>query len=108
MKDQQEKVEESFGQPVLRFKKDPDKKTQIIIEIIFNLSRRMSVATIIIYMNEITWLQLLLCMYINQAYLMYMVFNRLYECKKDNTIEILNEIIVLLTVYHLFCFSDFV
>ena len=40
--------------------------------------------------------------------MMYTINNRIYISKKDQVISNLNEIITLLTVYHLFCFTDFV
>ena len=47
-------------------------------------------------------------MYLNQAYTMFVVNNLLYEDKKKQIISIINEITILLTIYHFFCFTDFV
>ena len=50
----------------------------------------------------------MLLMYLNQAYTMFVVNNLLYEEKKKQIISIINEITILLTIYHFFCFTDFV
>ena len=47
-------------------------------------------------------------MYLNQAFTMYMLHNLFYAERRRNIIEVINECIILLTVYHLFCLTDFV
>ena len=47
-------------------------------------------------------------MYLNQFYVMFIVYNNLFVTRRNRIIQSLNEVIVLLTVYHLFCFTDFV
>ena len=64
-------------------------------------------AAIIIHVPHL-WAQVMLCMYINQAHMMFVFYNRLYEDKQEWVIQCLNEIIVVLTIYHLFCFTDWV
>ena len=39
---------------------------------------------------------------------MFIMYNTLYEDKQRNFISCMNEVIILLTIYHLFCFTDFV
>ena len=39
---------------------------------------------------------------------MFIMYNTLYEDKQRNVISHINEVIILLTIYHLFCFTDFV
>ena len=70
--------------------------------------RRLLFAFIIVFFSENLWLQLLLCMYMNQAYLMFLAYTRIFASQKIFAIEILNEIVILLTVYHIYCFTDFV
>ena len=47
-------------------------------------------------------------MYLNQFYTMYTCYNRLFESYRTQIIENFNEIIIMLTIYHMFCFTDFV
>ena len=47
-------------------------------------------------------------MYINQFYMMFTMYNRIFSNKREQVLASLNEIIILLTIYHLFCFTDFV
>ena len=47
-------------------------------------------------------------MYMNQLYTMFTIYNRVFENHRTQVIENLNEIIILATIYHLFCFTDFV
>ena len=61
-----------------------------------------------IQLTEWAWLQVMLCMYLNQAYTMFTAYNRIYEEKQTHLITNINEIIILLTIYHLFCFTNFV
>ena len=39
---------------------------------------------------------------------MFTAYNRIYEEKQTHLITNINEIIILLTIYHLFCFTNFV
>ena len=50
----------------------------------------------------------MLCMYIAEFFAMFSVYYRHFEDKKQYVIENINEIIVLFTIYHLFCFTRFV
>ena len=47
-------------------------------------------------------------MYINQFFLMFIMYNRIFKSKYEQVMSNINEIIILLTVYHLFCFTYFV
>ena len=47
-------------------------------------------------------------MYLNQFYTMFILYTKTYNDSKTQKIETLNEIIVLLTIYHFFCFTNFV
>ena len=79
----------------------------IQVYLLFSFARRASMAYIIVHIPHL-WAQLMLCMYINQAHMMFVVYFRLYYDKKEWIIQCLNEIIVLLTIYHLFAFTDWV
>ena len=50
----------------------------------------------------------MLLMYLNQFYTMFILYTKTYNDKKTQRIETINEIIVLLTVYHFLCFTNFV
>ena len=47
-------------------------------------------------------------LYLNQFYTMFVVYTQMFEEKKTQMKETLNEIIVMLTIYHFFCFTNFV
>ena len=47
-------------------------------------------------------------MYLNQFYTMFILYTKTYNDSQTQKIETLNEIIILLTIYHFFCFTDFV
>ena len=79
----------------------------IQVFLLFSFTRRALMAYIIVHIPHL-WAQLMLCMYINQAYMMFVVYFRLFYDKKEWIIQCLNEIIVLLTIYHLFAFTDWV
>jgi len=83
------------------------KGTTISTLVIFSFARRASMAVIIVHIPYM-WAQVMLMMYINQAYMMFVVYYRLYEDKKEWVIQCLNEIIIVITVYHLFCLTDWV
>ena len=70
--------------------------------------RRLLLAVIICFSTKYNWLQLMLCMWLNQFYTMFVVHVRLQDCYSAQVVEELNEIIIMLTVYHFFCFTDFV
>ena len=76
--------------------------------ILFNFGRRAIMAAVIVYGTKYPWAQLMTVMYLNQFYMMYTIYHRIYISQKDQIISNLNEIVTLLTVYHLFCFTDFV
>ena len=50
----------------------------------------------------------MIVMYLNQAYMMFVIYHKVYADPKSRMIANLNEIIILLTIYHLFCFTNFV
>ena len=81
-----------------------------IMFISFDFMRRLMFAFIITIAGqfEMQWLQLMLLMYLNQFYIMYIIHQRVYYETNQQIIETLNEIIILLTIYHFFCFTDFV
>ena len=45
-------------------------------------------------------------MFINQFYLMFVMYNMLFLRPRDRVVEALNEIFIILTMYHLFMFTD--
>ena len=45
-------------------------------------------------------------MFINQFYLMFVMYNMLFLRPRDRVVETVNEIFILLTMYHLFMFTD--
>ena len=50
----------------------------------------------------------MIVMYLNQAFMMFTIYNKMYADPKQQSISNLNEIITLLTIYHLFCMTNFV
>ena len=56
------------------------KKSTISTYILFSFGRRASMAAIIIHIPHL-WAQVMLCMYINQAYMMFVFYYRLYDDK---------------------------
>lgn len=75
-----------------------------------DFSRRLLFAYIVtvLIQPDRSWLQLILLMYLNQSYTMFILFTKTYEDRHTQIIETLNEIIVMLTIYHFFCFTHFV
>ena len=80
----------------------------LIAETMISFARKLLLAFIIIQLTEQVWLQVMLCMYLTQAYTMFSMYNCLYEERIRNITSNINEVIILLTIYHLFCFTDFV
>ena len=74
-------------------------KRRITINLAVDYLRRFLLAFIITLLYERKFAQLLLIMYINQAYMTNLAYTRIYADRKILVIEILNEIIILLTVY---------
>ena len=70
--------------------------------------RRLSMALMIVLVPIYPWAQLMFVMYLNQLVMMFTIFHKVYADRKNRIIGNLNEIITLLTVYHLFCFTNFV
>ena len=54
------------------------------------------------------WLQLMLLMFLNQFFTMFIMYTKTHSDKKAHRIESMNEIVIMLTIYHFFCFTDFV
>ena len=83
------------------------RKRTVSSYILVRFARRLLLAFIIVN-TDLVFAQLLFVMYFNQFFLMFVMYNNLYVSRRDQAIETINEIIILLSVYHLFCFSDFV
>jgi hypothetical protein len=102
------KFDKSFGELVkdlnLRFLK----RWTITTFILFDFARRLIMAIIIVHVDIYPWAQLMIVMYLNQAYMMFTIYHKVYADPKQRMISNLNEIITLLTIYHLFCFTNFV
>jgi len=101
-------LNQSFGELVkdlnLRFLE----RSTITTFILFDFARRLTMAMVIVHVEIYPWAQLMILMYVNQAYMMFTIYNKVYADPKLRIIGNLNEIITLLTIYHLFCFTNFV
>ena len=53
----------------------------LIVKVTINFIRWLMLAFIIIKLDDLIWLQVMLCMYFNQAYTMFIMYNTLYEDK---------------------------
>ena len=84
------------------------KQRRITAFILFDFARRLVMAIVIVHVDIFPWAQLMIVMYLNQAYMMFTIYNKMYVDPKQQIISNLNEIIVLLTIYHLFCMTNFV
>ena len=82
------------------------KKRTIAIYIFVNFARRIALAYVIAS-TDLNYLgQLLVCMFINQFYLTFVMYNMLFLSPRDRFVETSNEIFIILTMYHLFMFTD--
>ena len=66
----------------LKEKRDHTNPSEILIaKVAINFIRWLLLAFIIIKLDDRVWLQVMLCMYLNQAYTMFIMYNTLYEDK---------------------------
>ena len=80
----------------------------VITFVFLGYARCILLAVVIVNLGHWRWAQLLLTMYLCQAFLMFMVYYRMYKSRKEWVINILNETIIVLTVYHLYGFTDWI
>ena len=99
---------DSFGQLVKDVNVKGLDQSTIFKFILFDFARRLAMAFVIVHVTTYPWAQLMFVMYLNQFYMMFTTYFRIFEERRSQVISNINEIITLLTVYHLFCFTDIV
>ena len=70
--------------------------------------RRILLSLVIVYCIDFVWLQLAALNLLVLPYLMFIVHYLPFDTKLATSLAIINEICLLLLMYHLFMFTDFV
>ena len=82
-------------------------KTLMFFPTIFML-RRLSVAFIIVYMQDKSFFQIQLIAFLSSLVMVYQGIYKPQQSKTHNRVEMFNEVMNLLSTYPLFLFTDFV
>ena len=77
-----------------------------MIYIIISFYRRGLTALAIIALYDYPVAQVLSCILLTLVYLVYVMSYEVLQAGKERTIEITNELVTLITLYILMCFTD--
>ena len=70
--------------------------------------RRVLVALILVFLGSFPYMQVMLMIILNMLNIVFVIQVRPFETKFKNTLEILNEVCILVATYVILLFSDFV
>ncbi len=74
----------------------------------FFIGRRLIYAFIVVILKDYQALQILFFFLQSMVVFMYIIYAKPFEDSALNKIEIFNEFCILVTTYHLICFTDFI
>ena len=81
-------------------------KRVVMIYIIISFYRRSLTAMAILALYDYPVAQVIICILITLIYLVYVMSYEVFYARNERTIEIINELVTLITLYILMCFTD--